>query len=195
MTTKYSIPAALLILSTLAPGAAFAQAGLSYSHLDWEIVCDNTLTCRAAGYGPEDPENGVSVLLTRAAGPDQPVGAQVQLGHYDEQAAPLPSQVQMTVDGRPLGSVKLAKDSATGRLTPAQTAALLSAMLGKGEVAWSVGDQSWQLSGKGANAVLLKMDEVQGRLGTTGALVRKGSKPETEVLPPCPRQSSLPEPS
>jgi hypothetical protein len=156
-----------------------------FSHLDWEIACDNTLTCRAAGYGPEDPEMGVSVLLTRVAGPDQPVAAQVQLGHHDEKAAAqLPTQVQMTVDSRSVGSVKLAKDSATGRLTPAQTTALLSAVLGKGKVAWSAGSQSWQLSGSGANAVLLKMDEAQGRLSTPGALVRKGNRPETEVLRP-----------
>lgn len=40
----------------------------------------------------------------------------------------------------------------------------------------------------GANAVLLKMDEFQGRLGTPNALVRKGDKPETAVLPALPRQ-------
>jgi hypothetical protein len=164
---------------------ASAQTGVHFSHLDWEIACDNTLTCRAAGYGPVDPEMGVSVLLTRVAGPDQPVAAQVQLGHYDEKtAAQLPTQVQMTVDDRSVGSVKLAKDSATGRLNPAQTAALLSAVLGRGKVAWSAAAQSWQLSGNGANAVLLEMDEVQGRLGTPGAMVRKGSRAETEVLRP-----------
>jgi hypothetical protein len=157
---------------------------VSFSHLDWEIACDNTRTCRAAGYGPEDAELGVSVLLTRIAGPDQPVTVQVQLGHYDEKPAQLPTQVAMTVDGRSLGSVELAKDSATGRLTPAQTTALLSAVLGRGKVAWSAGARSWQLSGNGAKAVLLKMDEVQGRLGTPGALVRKGSRPETELLRP-----------
>ena len=158
---------------------------MSFSHLDWEIACDKTLTCRAAGYGPEDPNMSVSVLLTRVAGPDQPVAAQVQLGHYDEKvAAQLPTQVQITVDGRLLGSVKLAKDSATGRLNPAQTAALLSAVLGRGSVAWNSGAQRWQLSGNGANAVLLKMDEVQGRLRKPGALVRKGSRAKTEVLRP-----------
>lgn len=124
---------------------------------------------------------GVSVLLTRVAGPDQPVAAQVQLGHYEEKAAQLPTQVQMTVDGRSLGSVSLARDSATGRLTPAQTAALMSALLSRGKVAWSARSQTWQLSGNGANAVLPKMDEVQGRLGTPGALVPKGSRPETKA--------------
>jgi hypothetical protein len=37
-----------------------------------------------------------------------------------------------------------------------------------------------------ANAVLLKMDEFQGRIGTPGALIRKGQKPESSVLPPSP---------
>jgi hypothetical protein len=184
MSTKYFIRAALLTFSTLMPSAAFAQAGVSFSHLDWEIACDNTRTCRAAGYHAADQETGVSVLLTRTAGPDQAVAAQVQLAHYDEDAAPLPTQVQMMVDRRAIGSVKLAKDSATGTLTTAQTAALLAAVLGKGTVAWYAGNRSWQLSGSGANAVLLKMDEVQGRLSTPGALVRKGSRAETEVLPP-----------
>ena len=29
---------------------ALAKTGVSFSHKDWEVVCDNTLTCRAAGY-------------------------------------------------------------------------------------------------------------------------------------------------
>jgi hypothetical protein len=39
---------------------------------------------------------------------------------------------------------------------------------------------------EGANAVLLKMDEFRGRLGTRGALVRKGAKPEADALPSLP---------
>ena len=46
-----------------------------------------------------------------------------------------------------------------------------------------VGKTTWHLSDKGAAAALLKMDEFQGRLGTQGALVRKGKKGEEGVLP------------
>jgi hypothetical protein len=46
--------------------------------------------------------------------------------------------------------------------------------------------ESFTLSGKGISAVLLKMDEFQGRIGMPGALIRKGGKPETSVLPPLP---------
>jgi hypothetical protein len=61
------------------PAIAAAQAPTTFSHFDWELACDGTLTCRAAGYQPGATEPGVSVLLTRAAGPDQAVTAQVEL--------------------------------------------------------------------------------------------------------------------
>ena len=41
-------------------------------------------------------------------------------------------------------------------------------------------------SSTGASAVLLKMDEYQGRIGTPGALVRKGTKAEAAVPMPTP---------
>ncbi|RYD40495.1 MAG: DUF1176 domain-containing protein, partial [Verrucomicrobiaceae bacterium] len=44
----------------------------------------------------------------------------------------------------------------------------------------------WTLSLSGLNAVLLKMDEAQDRIGTPGALVRRGNKPESSVLAPVP---------
>nr|WP_249420927.1 DUF1176 domain-containing protein [Escherichia marmotae] len=47
--------------------------GFSFAHKDWEVACDNTGTCRAAGYS----DHAVSVLLTRAAGPDTSVYVEV----------------------------------------------------------------------------------------------------------------------
>ena len=41
--------------------------------------------------------------------------------------------------------------------------------------------KAWPISDSGAAAVLLKMDEAQGRLGTPGALVRRGDKAEASV--------------
>jgi Protein of unknown function (DUF1176) len=174
-------------LAVSLPFIAAAQAPTTFSHVDWELACDNTRTCRAAGYQAENEEAGVSVLLTRAAGPDQPVTAQVQLAHYGVDTAALPTQVRMTIDRRAIGAVRIAAESATGMLNPAQTSALLAAVPGKQTVAWSDGKTTWQLSNSGANAVLLKMDEFQGRLGTPGALVRKGNRPESEVLPALPK--------
>jgi hypothetical protein len=44
------------------------------------------------------------------------------------------------------------------------------------------------VSTKGANAVLLKMDDVQGSIDTPGALLRKGRKPEASVVASLPAQ-------
>jgi len=159
---------------------------LSFQHHDWELACDNTRTCRAAGYHAEDGRNlPLSVLLERQAGPGQAFTAQLRLGDADD-GIDLPASVAMQVDGRALGTVRLAGEEATGSLSAAQAQALLRAVAGTGKVAWRAAGRSWTLSGQGASAVLLKMDEFQGRLGTPGAAIRKGGKPEQDVPPALP---------
>ena len=81
------------VLALLLPSAQAAPpVGLSFSHNDWEMACDNTRTCRAAGYQGDDDELAVSVLLTRKAGPRQPVSGevahQVHLRRHHDHVAP-----------------------------------------------------------------------------------------------------------
>ncbi|MBB3778970.1 invasion protein IalB [Xanthomonas arboricola] len=47
-------PTLLAATLLLAPVAALADApaGIAFDHQDWTIACDNTRTCRAAGYQP-----------------------------------------------------------------------------------------------------------------------------------------------
>jgi hypothetical protein len=92
----------------------------------------------------------------------------------------------MSIDGRVLGTVRTDPKSSILTLTEAQVRALLPALLKDRRIAWTGKGTTWTVSTAGANAVLLKMDEFQGRLGTPGALVRKGSQPESNVLPPLP---------
>jgi hypothetical protein len=70
----------LLCANAMAQGGDKAE-GIYFQHGDWEIVCDNTLACRIAGYCTgEDFANGcASVLITRAAGPDAPLAGEVKL--------------------------------------------------------------------------------------------------------------------
>jgi hypothetical protein len=178
-------PAHIALLLSVLPLSmlhAAESAQLRFFHKDWEIACDNTRTCRAAGYQDDNAEATVSVLLTRAAGPNQNPRVQLQLG---DTGSSLPDSVQMRVAGRPLGAVKLDAD-AKGELNAAQTAALLSAVLKDAPISWTAKKKSWTLSTKGANAVLLKMDAFQGRLDTPGALVRKGAKSEASAIPALP---------
>ncbi|MFM5113577.1 DUF1176 domain-containing protein [Aeromonas hydrophila] len=56
----------MLITTLLVSALGSSIEGLSFQHKDWELACDNTRTCRAAGYSAES--GGLSVLLTREAG-------------------------------------------------------------------------------------------------------------------------------
>jgi len=186
------LPFAMLLSAGVATGADMAQdAGTSFSHGDWEIACDNTRTCRAAGYqsdgGDEAP---VSVLFVRKAGAGTAVTGQVQLGEgWDEDLlAGFPDRFPLTlrIDGRDVGRTTMDRNTLIADLPPAQVAALLKALHRDSRLQFVARDRTWTLSGDGASAVLLKMDEAQGRVGTVGALYRKGTQDESGVLPPLP---------
>jgi hypothetical protein len=181
MPKPRSLTIALLVASAAA--GAYARPdrpSISFDHKDWELACDNTRTCRAAGYHTEDDAPNATILLTRPAGPNQAVTVQLQLADED---GPIADQLAMSIDGRPAGSVRI-DASNRGKLSDAQVQALLPALIKNARIAWSAKGNAWTISTAGVTAVLLKMDEFQGRLDTPGALVRKGNKPESSVLPP-----------
>jgi len=152
---------------------------VSFQHKDWALQCDNTRTCRAVGYQAESSESEpVSILLTRDAGPDTPV--QVDLQVSTEKASPATLQIRV-------GKLSLpGLQGDTPRVPAALVPRLLQELLKNEEATVSSGKDRWTLSLAGASAVLLKMDEAQGRVGTPGALVRRGTRPESSVLPPVP---------
>jgi hypothetical protein len=183
------LAAAGVLIASL-PTFAFGAEPVSFQHGDWELACDNTRTCRAAGYQDEGEGPPVSVLLTRKAGPGTITTAQVTLGDDWEESvlSDLPERftLALSIDGRALGSLAMRRDDAVADLKPAQTTALLKALLHHTRIEFSAGDVTWTLSDRGATAVLLKMDEAQGRVTTPGALVRRGGRAESGVLPPLP---------
>lgn len=169
----------------------FAQ-GISFEHKDWQINCDNTRTCRAAGYSPEDDANRVTVLLTRKAGKGQEVSALVQFSDIEndnEKKVILPDKMILKIGDQSYGDIQLpsVKDSdddlPSVPLTATQTKALLHALKGTAKISFVGGNQEWVLPGNGASAVLLKMDAEQGRVGTPSALIKQGNKSEDSVLP------------
>lgn len=121
--------------------AASTLPGIHFEHKDWEIACDNTRTCRAAGYQTEAIGPSASVLLTRAAGPNRAVTAEVQLAQSEDESK-LPSTLQMFIDKRPIGTVRLDKDKRLGSLSTAQTTALLAALTKNGLIEWRAGKGS-----------------------------------------------------
>ncbi|QRN37674.1 DUF1176 domain-containing protein [Pectobacterium carotovorum] len=182
----FSLPSRLSMLTALITGIpvlAFATtfADSTFFHKDWEVVCDNTLTCRAAGYSPEKQYSGeeedipgVSLLLTRHAGQNTPITADVILAEV-YQAIPKSTTLTLTIDGVDKGQLTSTGDN-LWQLNEKQIPVVLKALKGSAKVAFHHNGVVSELSGAGAYAVLLKMDEKQGRIGTTDAITKKGNK-------------------
>lgn len=175
--------------------AADKDLGRLFQFKDWEVACDNTRRCQAAGYQPEGGLEGVdwdpvAVLLTREAGPGTPVemrllipqdeasGGQRQAGAYSLQMG------DFTVSG-----------IRSDKPLPAAAALTVLSLLPKAQdIRLQRGSEVRHLSLAGVNAALLKIDDVQGRVGTPSALLRQGGKPEATVLPALPAPLRKPVP-
>lgn len=180
-----------LLFAMAAPVACPARAtDATFDHGDWQLVCDNTRTCRAAGYQSDDAAMPVSVLLTRKAGAGTAVEGRVMLDdHWDDSVPAGPPEqlrVALWINGKSQGERMVTKNALGIDLSAAQVAALVKALSRDSRIEFRTGDVVWALSDRGAAAVLLKMDEFQGRIGTVGALYRTGKKTEAGVLPPLP---------
>lgn len=152
------------------PSVAAARAATPALHTetrkfrDWLVVCDNGNACAAFGPEPEGRDAWVRIRLD--AGPDaRPVVTAGFRGvHADVGSGPL----TLTIDGRAFAAghdiVQVVDALASGRrLTVSQ------------------GAESMPVSLSGAAAALLWIDERQGRLNTTAALVRRGARPASTV--------------
>jgi len=172
----------LFMLAMLSLSAQAAQSARTLEHKDWEVACDNTLTCRIAGYGKEEDPSG-SILLTRDAGPGIEPTGEVTLGDTEDDSEPA-EKLTLWIDGKPAGDLLAADDN--WQMSASQTSAVIKAVKGSGKVEFKGGSKPFMLSNEGAYAVLLKADDVQGRIGTPGALTKKGNKPESSVAKAVP---------
>jgi hypothetical protein len=81
------------------------KAGVQFQHNDWSLACDNTRTCRAAGYSPEQPGNLLSLMLERAGGPGTKVLARLRNGEDGESPTPT-GALRLRLNGKDLGPVR-----------------------------------------------------------------------------------------
>lgn len=184
-TTSFLAYFILLAGLTTAQLSAEQVGGLRFEHLDWELACDNTRTCRAAGYQQESSRSTASILITRKAGANELPSARAKLGYYEPESRleMLPAQFRFTlrIDSDSLGELIFSKEDMEADLSPAQVSKLLSSLTRSSVIALQRDDLVFEISDRGAAAVLLKMDEFQGRVDTPTAIVRKGSKPKSRV--------------
>ena len=161
-----------LLAAIACPLAAHAQ---TFDSKDWQLVCDNTRTCRAAGYSVEGSPMPVSLLIARAAGPRAPVYAELQLA----EGGAHPASVSLG-SGKSAVTIRVDKDN-HAVLPPAAVLALLKTLPAGGDAVFSSGKTSWRVSAAGAFEALQQMDEQQGRSGRTSALVRTGGGSDADV--------------
>ncbi|MFK3991205.1 DUF1176 domain-containing protein [Psychrobacter sp. NPDC064578] len=173
LTILLSAMMGLLPLTSISAHAAYGTPfeGWGFVQDDWQVVCDNTLTCRAAGYAEEDQlDTSASILLT--------VLPKVSLQSATVQFLPeVPKQnnteAELWLNGKNQGMLQPDADGSAYDLTAKQTQQLLSHSRQNTKIEIRAGDKNWSISDKGMSAVLLKLDEVQGRVGTPIALVSK----------------------
>ena len=174
-----------ILLLTLLPVAAMATSikGIG-NYQDWDLVCDNTGTCRMAGYQDESSDP-VSILFTRAAGENAAVEGKftiLQFGEADRDVQ-VGQDIEIWLNGKSLGKVKHISDDAPDKLTEEQTKALLSGLKKESEIRLTYGKTTLKVSDKGAAAAMLKMDEFQQRLNTPSALIRQGQEKHAVLAP------------
>lgn len=179
----FAIPAAVMVLALSGGSVAAESVAGGFSHKDWDLTCDNTLTCRAVGYGAIAEEEGASVLLTRKAGSNEPVTNRVMLAHYGDDEWQEGSAPELIIAGRTAGALSFAGDE-SWQMSEAQLAQFLTALKQDKSISFRENDDDYSLSGAGSSAVLLKMDDVQGRVNTPGAILRKGKNSESSVKAP-----------
>lgn len=167
---------------------AQTNQGVYFEDEDWHIVCDNTLTCRAVGFDHQEPtrelDSRISILLVRKAGANQSLSGYVRIKDDEiEQLSDTP--ITVAVNNQVLGTVKT--DDEPYELRPKQISSIISALKSNDKtVSFQQNNNTWRISNAGFNAVMLKMDEVQGRIGTIGAIIKTGNKDESHVYPSIP---------
>ena len=174
-----------VLLLTLLPVAAMATSikGIG-NYQDWDLVCDNTGTCRMAGYQDESSDP-VSILFTRAAGENAAVEGKLTILPFGEadRDVQVGQDIEIWLNGKSLGKVKHISDDAPDKLTEEQTKALLSGLKKESEIRLTYGKTTLKVSDKGAAAAMLKMDEFQQRLNTPSALIRQGQEKHAVLAP------------
>lgn len=162
--------------------------GTYFAHKDWELACDNTGTCRAAGYS----EGKVSLLLTRPAGPGESFTLEVAFAQQT-QGQPPKAEALLLINNAPAGKLN---NTANGDfiLDYAQRQSVLHALRQDEQIEFSLNGERIALSASGSNAVLLKMDEFQRRVGTNSALLSPGKNNNNAVLVASPKPEIITQP-
>lgn len=185
--SNYRLLAALAAASWLAGPASAAPTSKTFR--DWIAGCDNLKSCTALSLPGEIGDDVAFLKLERAAGPGG--GPRLSLKIRAEK---LPSTlaVALALDGTPFPapgrrwSTTGVDDRADIAFSSSDTEALIAAARKATKLTVAIADKSLDVSLAGSVAALLWIDEQQGRLNSTSALIRKGPGGAVPAAPPLP---------
>lgn len=140
---------------------------------DWRAVCDNGNAC-VAWTGSNE---GGWLRIGMEAGPEARPTVVASEG-FDGADGPAAG---LLIDGREFPLRAEARDAANADASEARARAMLSAIAAGRSISLRHADRTIELPPAGASAALLWIDERQGRLGTTTALLRRGDRPARSV--------------
>ena len=191
---KIVLPLVAAMSTTAISSISVAAAPVELTVNDWQVACDNTRTCRLAGYQAESNNDfPASILLMRRAGNSADVAGKVKLGVAKESSSKALMQlgnrhrISLFINDKDLGETKpFSSTSGDAELNSAQVSALIDALITPSKIELVFRNSRWQISDKGSTAVMLKADEAQGRVGTPSAFInaKDTSRPNSSVLPP-----------
>lgn len=155
-------------------GYGAPSEGWGFVQDDWQVVCDNTRTCRAAGYANEASINEpASILLTVSPKVATP---KAQIQFISESSQDSFDHAELWLNDKNYGTLQpVQEDSILYDLSAKQAQALINHARIATKIEVRAGNNQRRISDKGMSAALLKLDDVQGRVGTSIALVSKNN--------------------
>ena len=138
-------------------------ATLSFFKDDWEMDCDNTLTCRAAGYQNSESDKPVSILITREPGLASSRKVEIKLASDGSPEMNDVFKKAMTVsiliNHQDKGSIALKEGHAD--LSEVQGNQIMQGILNGKPIDFAFRSHTWELSTLGAKETLSEMDKFQ----------------------------------
>lgn len=183
--TSLLLGAGLLAVPSLVLAAGPEPKGFR----DWMAGCSNTWSCTALSVPSEGADTTAYLRLERPAGSDGAITLVLRL-RGDWKKPPLTVQLKLDGAAFPAGGkampVTADGDLASVTFQPADITAFIEAARKATKLQVAAPGLSAEVSLSGAVAALLWIDEQQGRLGTTSALIRKGSGTNVPPAPAAP---------
>lgn len=142
---------------------------------DWYATCDNGNDC----FAYTGTDMGGWLLVRLGAGPEAVPTILAGVSPFADDAAD--KAVSLTIDGVAEALVAGPGENPSHAVSPDRVGATLRRLAAARSLSIGSGEAQTRLPTAGASAALLWIDERQGRLDTTTALIRRGDRPGSTV--------------